>query len=160
MLVKTMNYGDLEEVYGGAFRKRVPIAEEPGKDSLETPLEKTVGPNKKALNQAVQDAMRGANIDETPSTEGFRLVEEKPAPVQQRLRVRENFSQSQPAGVYDGYSTEQMDKISRILRLVEQNKTGYERPATQDILLYILTGVFFLFTFDTFVMLGKSMRGK
>jgi hypothetical protein len=53
-----------------------------------------------------------------------------------------------------------MDKISRILRLVEQNKTGYERPATQDILLYVFTGVFFLFTLDTFVMLGKSMRGK
>ena len=34
----------------------------------------------------------------------------------------------------------------------------YERPATQDLILYIATGIFFLFTFDTFVMLGKSMR--
>jgi hypothetical protein len=154
-----MNYGDLDEVYGGAFRKRAPITEEPRKDPLEKPLETTVGPNKKALDQAVRDVARSANIDDTPMHEGFRIVDE-PAPVQQRLRIRENFSQSQPAGVYDGYSTEQMDKISRILRLVEQNKTGYERPASQDILLYILTGVFFLFTFDTFVMLGKSMRGK
>lgn len=154
-----MNYGDLEEVYGGAFRKRVPIEEQSRKDPLETPLETTVGPNKKALSQTVRDVARSANIDETPAHEGFRLVQE-PAPVQQqhRLRVRETFSQ--PAGVYDGYSTEQLDKISRILRLVEQNKTGYERPATQDIFLYILTGVFFLFTFDTFVVLGKSMRGK
>jgi hypothetical protein len=52
------------------------------------------------------------------------------------------------------------EKLSRILRLIEQNKTGYERPAMQDMVLYIATGVFFLFTFDTFVMLGKSMRGK
>jgi hypothetical protein len=52
------------------------------------------------------------------------------------------------------------EKISRILRMIEQNKLGYERPATQDMVLYIFTGVFFLFTFDTFVMLGKSMRGK
>ena len=50
------------------------------------------------------------------------------------------------------------DKLARILRLIEQNKTGYERPAVQDMILYIFTGVFFLFTFDTFVQLGKSMR--
>jgi hypothetical protein len=153
-----MNYGDLEEVYGGAFQKRVPINDQSRKDPLEKPLDSTVAPNKKGLTQAVQDAMRGANIDETPTTEGFRVYEEQPAQVRQQ--VREKFTQSQPAGVYDGYSTEQMDKISRILRLIEQNKTGYERPATQDILLYIVTGVFFLFTFDTFVLLGKSMRGK
>jgi hypothetical protein len=50
------------------------------------------------------------------------------------------------------------DKLARILRLIEQNKTGYERPAVQDMVLYIFTGVFFLFTFDTFVQLGKSLR--
>jgi hypothetical protein len=153
-----MNYGDLEEVYGGAFRKRVPIEDEAKKDPLEKPLDSVMGPDKKGLNKAVQDVVRSANIDNSRNRESFYVYEEQPAPVRQQ--VRERFSQSQPAGVYDGYSTEQMDKISRILRLVEQNKTGYERPATQDILLYILTGVFFLFTFDTFVVLGKSMRGK
>jgi hypothetical protein len=55
---------------------------------------------------------------------------------------------------------DQTEKLSRILRLVEQNKTGYERPAVQDMVLYIATGIFFLFTFDTFVVLGKTMRGK
>jgi len=44
--------------------------------------------------------------------------------------------------------------------LIEQNRTGYERPATQDMVLYVFTGIFFLFTLDTFVLLGKSMRGK
>jgi hypothetical protein len=44
--------------------------------------------------------------------------------------------------------------------LIEQNRTGYAPAATQDMLLYIATGVFFLFTFDTFVTLGKSMRGR
>ena len=152
-----MNYGDLEEVYGGAFQKRVPVVAEGRNSSLEKTLASTMGPDKKALDKAVQDAMRGANIDNSPPAEGFRGVQE---PFRERMVAREKFTQSQPAGVFDGYSTEQMDKISRILRLVEQNKTGYERPATQDILLYILTGVFFLFTFDTFVVLGKSMRGK
>lgn len=63
---------------------------------------------------------------------------------------------SQPANMVTDF--DQSEKISRILRLIEQNKTGYERPATQDLVLYIATGIFFMFTFDTFVMLGKSMR--
>jgi hypothetical protein len=150
-----MNYGDHEEVYGGAFRKRVPVEDQNKKDPLEKPLETTVGPNKKALDEAVREVARSANIDNTRRREGFYVYEEEPAPVRQQ--VRERFTQPQSVG---GYSPEQMDKISRILRLVEQNKTGYEKPAAQDIFLYILTGVFFLFTFDTFVMLGKSMRGK
>ena len=50
------------------------------------------------------------------------------------------------------------DKLNKILKLVEQNKTGYESASSQDMLLYILTGVVFLFTFDTFVTLGKGMH--
>jgi hypothetical protein len=50
------------------------------------------------------------------------------------------------------------DRLNKILRLVEQNRTGYERASSQDMLLYILTGVVFLFTFDTFVTLGKGMH--
>jgi hypothetical protein len=72
------------------------------------------------------------------------------------MKVRERFTQSQPAGFYE--SQDQVDKLNRILRLIEQNRTGYERPAIQDIALYVFTGVFFLFTFDTFVELGKSMH--
>jgi hypothetical protein len=49
-------------------------------------------------------------------------------------------------------------KLDRIMRMVEQNKTGYESPSSHDMMLYIFTGVFFLFTFDTFVNLGKRMR--
>jgi len=52
----------------------------------------------------------------------------------------------------------QPDKISRILALVEQNKTGYEPSSSKDMFLYVLTGVMFLFTFDTFVTLGRGMR--
>ena len=44
------------------------------------------------------------------------------------------------------------------MHMVEQNKTGYETPAANDMLLYIFTGVFFLFTFDQFVEIGRQMR--
>ena len=49
-------------------------------------------------------------------------------------------------------------KLDRIMRMIEQNKTGYESSSTQDMVLYIFTGVFFLFTLDTFVNLGKRMK--
>jgi hypothetical protein len=68
----------------------------------------------------------------------------------------EGFTTMSRAQSFSDVNTD--DKLARILRLIEQNKTGYERPAVQDMILYIFTGVFFLFTFDTFVQLGKSMR--
>ena len=49
-------------------------------------------------------------------------------------------------------------KLNQIMRMIEQNKVGYETPSSQDMMLYIFTGVFFLFTLDTFVNLGKRMR--
>jgi hypothetical protein len=49
-------------------------------------------------------------------------------------------------------------KLNRILHMIEQNRTGYETPTSQDMMLYIFTGVFFLFTLDTFVHLGKRMK--
>lgn len=49
-------------------------------------------------------------------------------------------------------------KLDRIMRMIEQNRTGYETPSSQDMMLYIFTGVFFLFTLDTFVNLGKRMK--
>ena len=48
-------------------------------------------------------------------------------------------------------------KLDRILRMIEQNRTGYEQPSSQDMMLYVFTGIFFLFTMDTFVKLGQRM---
>ncbi len=49
-------------------------------------------------------------------------------------------------------------KLNQIMRMIEQNKVGYEAPSSQDMMLYIFTGVFFLFTLDTFVNLGRRMK--
>lgn len=49
-------------------------------------------------------------------------------------------------------------KLNRILHMIEQNRTGYETGSTQDMLLYVFTGIFFLYTLDTFVSLGKRIR--
>jgi hypothetical protein len=71
------------------------------------------------------------------------------------MKVRERFVDREATSHADAAAEE---KLSRILRLIEQNRTGYEKPAVPDMVLYIFTGVFFLFTFDTFVQLGKGMR--
>ena len=157
-----MNYSTLEDAYGSTFKQRAPITKE-GKNTYEEPIAK---PEFTSLEQRSEDSIRKnqgvvnsvANslpLDDNPVTENF-TVRQKKEPFVERMKVRERFTESQPAGFYE--NPEQADKLSRILRLIEQNRTGYERPAVQDIALYVFTGVFFLFTFDTFVELGKSMK--
>ena len=159
-----MNYSTLEDAYGSPFKQRAPITRE-GKHTYEEPIAK---PEFTSLAQRSQDSIRknqsivdsvasSLPLDTNPATENFVVRQsQQQAPPQQRMRAREHFTQSQPAGFYE--NPEQVDKLNRILRLIEQNRTGYERPAIQDIALYVFTGVFFLFTFDTFVELGKSMK--
>jgi len=157
-----MNYSSLEDAYGTPFGQRAPITrarkgmaeDEPIAKPEFTSLEKR---SEEAIrkNQSLVDSLQNSlPLDRNPETENF--VGRAPPPQQKRMAVRETFAGSQPAGFHE--SQEQADKLSRILRLIEQNRTGYERAATQDIALYVFTGVLFLFTFDTFVEIGKSMR--
>jgi len=48
-------------------------------------------------------------------------------------------------------------KLDRILKMIEQNRTGYETPSSHDMALYVFTGVMTLFVLDTFVNLGRRM---
>ena len=157
-----MDYTSLEDAYGSPFGQRAPITHirkdvkeepitKPEFTSLASRAEESVKKNK----QLVDEVSKTMNYDTEPTTENFRVYEETPA----RITLREKFAQSQPASVFHR-DVDQSEKLSRILRLIEQNKTGYERPAVQDMVLYIATGVFFLFTFDTFVLLGKSMSRR
>lgn len=148
-----MNYSSLEDAFGTPFGQRVPVTlEHP--DKVE-PSAKRADPKDKHAD-LVKSVEKSLPLDTNPVTESFRTVLPD-APLDPRLptfrqQVREHFGMN--AGGGDD------SKLDRILRLIEQNRTGYAPAATQDILLYIATGVFFLFTFDTFVTLGKSMRGR
>ena len=153
-----MDYATLEEAYGSPFGQRRPIthtSSEKDKSKPEfTSIEKTSAESVRK-NQSLVDSLQSSlPLDQNPATENFVVRQE----AAKRMMGREHFSQSQPAGVYE--NVEQAEKLNRILRLIEQNRTGYERPAVQDIALYVFTGVFFLFTLDTFVELGKSMRWR
>ena len=132
----------LEEAYGGKpFGSRTPVRDA----APEVP--KKIEPNSEERAQALASSL----VASLPLDPAAPIQEEFKLRVEEPLRVRERFG-ARPSPVADD------DKISRILRLIEQNRTGYERPAVQDMILYVFTGVFFLFTFDTFVMMGKGMR--
>lgn len=148
-----MDYTPLEDAYGSPFGQRVPIThtrkdvkEEapPAFSNLAKRSEEAVAKNKDLVSQIVGTLP----LDQDKTTETFRVYEEQP----KRLAVRETFGTPLTLG-----GGGDQDKLDRILRLIEQNRTGYERPAVQDMVLYIATGLFFMFTLDTFVLLGKSM---
>jgi len=77
----------------------------------------------------------------------------------EKTRVQEHFGAPEfpyaPPSFTGGAND---DKLNRILHMIEQNRTGYEPASTHDMLLYVFTGVFFLFAMDSFVSLGKRMR--
>lgn len=152
-----MNYSSLEDAFGTPFGQRAPITSSSAKD--EPPIKKS--DNKEKLAEVVKSVESSLPLDKDPSTESFSMQAPRralpEAPLDPRLpafrdRVREHFAMSGGGG--------DDSKLDRILKLIEQNRTGYAPATTQDMLLYIATGVFFLFTFDTFVTLGKAMRGR
>jgi hypothetical protein len=148
-----MDYTPLEEAYGSAFGQRTPVTQQktpdPAPISTSKPIEQRGAESIEKHKNLIESVKKTIGYDTNPETETFAV---------QRQQVRERFSGSQPANIVTEF--DQTEKLSRILRLIEQNKTGYERPAIQDMVLYIATGIFFLFTFDTFVVLGKSMARR
>jgi hypothetical protein len=159
-----MNYSSLEDAFGTPFGQRVPVTHEAPNKAEPEPTKKADQSEKH--KDLVASVSKSLPLDTDPATESFNATPPhlKPqrkllpdAPLDPRLptfrdQVREHFGMSGGGG--------DDSKLDRILRLIEQNRTGYAPAATQDMLLYIATGVFFLFTFDTFVTLGKSMRGR
>jgi hypothetical protein len=146
-----MNYSSLEDAFGSPFGQRTTITS----SSVEKDDTLKKADNKAKLAEVVKSVESSLPLDKDPATESFSVKPQ--APLDPRLptvrdRVREHFGMSGGGG--------DDSKLDRILRLIEQNRTGYAPATTQDMLLYIATGVFFLFTFDTFVTLGKAMRGR
>jgi hypothetical protein len=156
-----MNYSSLEDAFGTPFGDRTKVTQEhPEKESFTQQK-----PDQMAKHaDLVKSVTPSLPLDTNPETVSFNATP-KPLPDSPsdprlptfsqpsvRERVREHFGMSGGGG--------DDSKLDRILRLIEQNRTGYAPNTTQDMLLYIATGVFFLFTFDTFVTLGKSMRGR
>jgi len=133
-----IDYTSLDDAYsGGVFKTRETIREQGDVDHSQDHKDRSTAA------KAVVDKMKPAFGEAHPEVHQY--------PAQRSTAVRESFTSAS--------SEDDMKvKMNKILAMVEQNKTGYEPTTSQDMFLYILTGVMFLFTFDTFVMLGKTMR--
>jgi hypothetical protein len=68
--------------------------------------------------------------------------------------IREEFAAYAPPGYQSDH------RLIQMLNKLEESKSGVETNSTQDMMLYIFTGIFFLFTLDTFVNLGRRMRRR
>jgi hypothetical protein len=64
-----------------------------------------------------------------------------------------NFAYAPPSFQQEAHEL----KLQRLYAILDQ-QTGSESPATQDMLLYIVTGVFLIYMFETFVGLGKTLK--
>jgi hypothetical protein len=64
-----------------------------------------------------------------------------------------NFAYAPPSFQQEAHEL----RLQRLYAMLDQ-QTGSETPATQDMLLYIVTGVFLIYTFETFVGLGKNLK--
>ena len=136
-----MDYTLLEDAYpeGGDFKARTTVKE--GKEEVRSEPKRHMSA---AAMKAVTDLTSVLPIDTSTETSNFT-----PTPPATTTTARESFTIG---------GDDMKTKMDKILAMVEQNKTGYEPNSHHDMFLYILTGVMFLFTFDTFVMLGKSMK--
>lgn len=137
-----MDYTLLEDAYpeGGDFKARTTVKE--GKEEVRSEPKRHMSA---AAMKAVTDLTSVLPIDTNTETSNFTPTQQ----AQPSTAARESFTIG---------GDDMKTKMDKILAMVEQNKTGYEPNSHHDMFLYILTGVMFLFTFDTFVMLGKSMK--
>jgi len=162
-----MNFSSLEDVYQKPWpKKSFGIAKtEPKRDAVQ---EGRVFQDPRKRGEASMVAMK-KGIDDLTGSLPIATDDDAPNFTPEKIRARENFTSKKP--VYpseDGTSfayappSFQQDahdvRLERLYKLLDQQNMGRETPVTQDMLLYIFTGVFFIFTFDTFVNLGRHIR--
>lgn len=150
----------IEEVWGSPFPKRQPMNTKTAPEKRDAQKEGRVYATPQQRTQASITSHRKTIDDLSRSLPIVTSDDEANTNYRPfKSRVRETFAGTEfPYATPSFENSAQELKLNRILHMIEQNRTGYEPAPTQDILLYVFTGVFFLFTFDTFVNLGRRMR--
>lgn len=148
------DFASVEDVYGAPFGKRAPVtqaAEATSRPVMARKTDEQLAKHKSLLDTLTQSLPISMEEPNYKASSPYFVNPNRPI---QTTEAFSDFSYAPP-----DFQTKQLqEQIKKILYLVEQNKTGYESPSSHDMLLYIFTGVFFLFTLDQFVLLGKSMR--
>jgi hypothetical protein len=166
-----MQFASLEEVWGSSFPKKHSMTSkfhspEPKRDAVKeqrvfpTPQHRTAHAMT-AHKKTIDDLSHSLPIAEKDEDYSSNF---SPARIPSN---KEHFTQkvnpfdlgTDVAYAPPSFQVESQElKLNRILHLIEQQQIGYETPSSQDMMLYVFTGIFFLFTFDTFVNIGKRIR--
>jgi hypothetical protein len=158
-----MTMASLDEVYGGMYGNKGPRAKlfnSPNRrteSALEThstviqELSKTL-PISKAGNDG-EDNYAPVKFDASPQTKNQR----EPFGVQNytppAIPLTHDYAY-QP--VHSGRNIEWERRVDKILQRMDRQEMG--ETSTHDLVMYIFTGVFFLFVLDTFVHIGKRAK--
>lgn len=168
-----MQFASLDEVWGSTFPKKHPMTSkfhtpEPKRDAVRegriaptpqhrsasaiTSHKKTIDDLSSSLPIAEREEDYSSNFApaRVPGTKEHFTTEKKVYPAD----VGADFPYAPPSFQDDAREI----KLNRILHLIEQQQMGIETPSSQDMMLYVFTGIFFLFTFDTFVNLGRRLK--
>jgi len=157
---------DIVEVWGSSFQSRKPLnkpGSEPKRDAQKegrvaaSPAERTQIARFQNKN-AIDDLTKSLPIVQTDEEGERNFQPTKSRAIRSPDNFREEMTNEYPYAP-PGFQVQAQElKLNKILSMIEQNKTGYESASTHDALLYVFTGIFFLFTLDTFVRLGKRLR--
>jgi hypothetical protein len=157
----------LEEVFGGMYGKKGGAKQEKIFNSTNRRTEAA----KETHRQLIDDLSRSLPIAASPDTD----LENNYTPSRHTKESNqiEPFSVSkytppaipatpdyayQPVSLPRPPRGEWDSRIDKLIRRMDREQTG--ETSTHDLVLYIFTGVFFLFVLDTFVTLGKRSSGR
>ena len=159
----------IEEVWGKDFARRpqplsskanVPEKRDPAKEGrvYDSPQERSHAAILKH-KKTIDDLSQSLPIVKTDEEADKNFHGSRTAPMMSSSpSMRESFTQPQYSYAPPGFQTDAA--VQRMIRRLEEEHSGVETNSTQDMMLYIFTDIFFLFTLDTFVNLGKKMRRK
>jgi len=169
-----MNYSSLDDVFPDKPwpKKTHGIAKtEPKRDAVQegrvfTDPRKRGEHSMKVMKKSIDDLTGSLPIVQDDEESNFKP--EKVAPLKEHFGITKSggtkpfypsddgttFAYAPPSFQAEAHEV----RLQRLYKLLDQQNMGAETPGTQDMLLYIFTGVFFIFTFDTFVNLGKNLR--
>lgn len=159
----------IDEVWGKDFGKQtpkplsskanVPEKRDPVKEGrvAASPQERSVEAVQRH-RKTIDDLSKSLPIAETDEDVNKNYHGAKFAPMASSAEpIRENFG---PQYAYSPPGFQNDHRLMQLINRMEDSRSGVDTNSTQDMMLYIFTGIFFLFTLDTFVNLGKRMKRR
>jgi len=156
----------LDEVFGGMYGKKGGAKQEKIFNSTNRRTDAAMEAHEKIIREVSKSlpiaSSGNSDLDDnyTPSKHGGRETNQM-----EPFTVKDYVPPAIPATPDYAYQPASLPgpprgdwdkRIDKLIRRMDREQTG--ETSTHDLVLYIFTGVFFLFVLDTFVTLGKRSR--